>query len=289
MASIEGELVEQEMTPADAEAALPLIAEAGWNQTAEDWRFMLREGHGIGVRDASGRWIGSSLVLPLGEGLCWISMVLVAKDHRRRGLGTRLLRRAIDVARDFGCVAGLDATELGRPVYLPLGFLDLYANSRLRLEAPVQAEPPPGGYAIRPLVAADLPAIAAFDGPRSTMQRRHVLEYLFHHAPGAALVVEADGRIVGYALGRAGRSAFQSGPVVAEDEGIARALVAHALARRRPPVIIDVPDVHGGLRRWLDRAGAVRQRGFMRMTLGGPPRAFADPSCIFALAGPELG
>jgi GNAT superfamily N-acetyltransferase len=216
MGSIEGELVEQELTPADAEAALPLSAEAGWNQTAEDWRFMLREGHGIGLRDASGRWIGSSLALPLGEGLCWISMVLVAKDQRRRGLGTRLLHRAIKLARRFCCVVGLDATELGRPVYLPLGFNDLYASSRLRLEAPVQTEPPPGGCAIRPLLAADLPAVAAFDAPRSGMQRRHVLDYLFRQAPGAALVAEAGGRIVGYALGRPGRSAFQSGPVIAD-------------------------------------------------------------------------
>jgi GNAT superfamily N-acetyltransferase len=289
MGSIEGELVEQEMTLADAEAALPLSAEAGWNQTAADWRFLLRAGHGIGVRDASGRWIGSSLALPLGEGLCWISMVLVAKDQRRRGLGTRLLRRAIELVRNFSRVAGLDATELGRSVYLPLGFRDLYASSRLRLEAPAPAEPPPGGCAIRPLVAADLPAVAAFDGPRSAMQRRHVLDYLSRQAPGAALVAEAEGRIVGYALGRPGRSAFQSGPVVAEHEGLARALVAHALAQTRLPVILDVPDAHGGMRRWLDSAGAVRQRGFMRMTLGDPPRGLADPSRIFALAGPELG
>src|SRR5919108_1930643 len=157
MGSIEGELVEQEMTLADAEAALPLSAEAGWNQTAADWRFLLRAGHGIGVRDASGRWIGSSLALPLGEGLCWISLVLVAKDQRRRGLGTRLLRRAIELVRNFSRVAGLDATELGRSVYLPLGFRDLYASSRLRLEAPAPAEPPPGGGALPALLAAGPP------------------------------------------------------------------------------------------------------------------------------------
>jgi GNAT superfamily N-acetyltransferase len=289
MGSIERQLVDEEMTPADAEAALSLSAEAGWNQTAADWRFMLREGHGIGVRDTSGRWIGSSLALPLGGSLCWISMVLVAKDQRRRGLGTRLLRRAIELVRSFRRVAGLDATELGRSVYLPLGFRDLYASSRLRLEAPVQAGPPPGGCAIRPLVAADLLAVAAFDAPRSAMQRRHVLDYLFRQAPEAAWLAEADGRIVGFALGRPGRSAFQSGPVVAEHEDVARALIAHALARTSLPVILDVPDAHGGIRRWLDSAGAVRKRGFIRMTLGEPPLGLADPSRIFTLAGPELG
>ena len=35
--------------------------------------------------------------------------------------------------------------------------------------------------------------------------------------------------------------------------------------------------------------GAVRERGFTRMTLGPPPPGLAEPSRIFALAGPELG
>ena len=139
MAAIEA-LVEEPLTEADAEGALPLSAEAGWNQTAEDWRFMLSEGRGIGVREGA-RWVGSALALPLGERLAWISMVLVAKDARRRGIGTRLLRQAIDMVRDAGRIAGLDATELGRPVYLPLGFQHVYAIWRLRLDPRITAEP----------------------------------------------------------------------------------------------------------------------------------------------------
>jgi GNAT superfamily N-acetyltransferase len=289
MGSFEGVLIEEGMTPADAEAALPLSAEAGWNQTAEDWRFMLREGRGVGVRDASGRWIGSSLALPLGEDLSWISMVLVAKDQRRRGIGTRLLRRCVEAVQRAERAASLDATEFGRSVYLALGFRDLYPISRLWLEIPVRAEPLPTGHQIRPLIAADLVTVVAFDASRSAMERGHVLDYLFWQAPSSAFVVEVEERIVGYILGRAGRAAFQIGPVVADDENVARALVANALARANLPVIFDMPDAQPGLRRWLEGAGAVRQRGFTRMTLGKPPRGLADTSRIFALAGPELG
>ena len=53
--------------------------------------------------------------------------------------------------------------------------------------------------------------------------------------------------------------------------------------------MIDVPDAHADLRAWLDRHGAVRERGFTRMTLGAPPPGLADPRAVFALAGPELG
>jgi len=289
MGAIESGLAWEPLTAADAQGALPLSAEAGWNQTAQDWRFMLREGRGIGVRDGAGRWIGSALALPLGARLAWISMVLVARDARRRGIGTRLLRRAIDSVCDEGRIAGLDATELGRPVYLPLGFRDLYTVSRLRLDALAPGAPTPAGCTIRPLTPEDLPALAAFDAQRSGMQRSHVLAYLLQQAAEAAFVAEVDGGIAGYALGRPGRIAFQIGPVVADREDLAVALVSHALARLDGPAMIDVPDAHADLRAWLDRHGAVRERGFTRMTLGAPPPGLAEPSRIFALAGPELG
>jgi GNAT superfamily N-acetyltransferase len=288
MAAIEA-LAEEPLTAADAEGALPLSAEAGWNQTAEDWRFMLGEGRGVGVRGACGRWVGSSLALPLGPELSWIGMVLVAKDARRCGIGTRLLRRAIDMVRGAGRIAGLDATELGRPVYLPLGFRDLYAISRLRVEGGAQPEAAPSGCTIRPLTPVDFPAIEAFDAPRSAMRRGDVLTYLLRRAPEAALIAQADGKVAGFLLGRPGRVAFQIGPVVADSDEIALALVSRALSRMNGPAMIDVPDAHAGLRASLDRHGAARQRGFTRMTLGEPPRGLADPTRIFALAGPELG
>src|SRR3954447_15645170 len=243
MGAIDGELLEAPLTPADAEGALPLSAEAGWNQTAADWAFMLREGRGIGVRDGAGRWVGSALALPLGARLSWISMVLVARDARRRGIGTRLLRRTIETVSDAGRVAGLDATELGRPVYLPLGFRALYTVSRLRLEAPVPAVPPLA-CTIRPLMPAALPGIVAFDAPRSGMQRSHVLAHLLREAPEHALIAEADGRVVAFVLGRPGRTAFQVGPVVADTEAVALALASAVLRRLGGPVMIDLPDAH---------------------------------------------
>jgi len=60
--------------PDQSEAVWPLSIEAGWNQNAADWRFMLGAGRGFGFRDAEGRWEASSLVLPLGAKLAWISI-----------------------------------------------------------------------------------------------------------------------------------------------------------------------------------------------------------------------
>lgn len=272
------------MQPADAEAAFALSEEAGWNQTAEDWRFMLGDGRALGVYEPGRGWVASSLIVPLGPGLSWISMVLVARDRRRRGFGTMLLERCIAAVRADEAVPGLDATELGRPVYLPLGFEDLYPISRWVLEAPLSPRAVPD-CTIRPLAALDMRAIAAFDEARSRMHRGHVLEYLRDRAP--AVVAERGGTVVGYAMGRPGRTAAQIGPVVAETAEIACALVAR-MGEHGGRTLIDVPDAHAALTDFVRQHGATRERGYTRMTLGRFP-GLDEPGKVYALAGPELG
>ena len=278
------------LMPDQAEGAAPLSVEAGWNQIAADWRLMLGEGRGFGVRDASGHWIASALVLPLGPAISWISMVLVTKPSRRQGHGTRLLQRCFAEIEATGVTAGLDATELGRPVYLPLGFRDVYPLSRWRAEAgPRRAD----RSAARACACAaprpsDLPRIVALDAAHSGFARGRIVDHLLGRAPSLAHVAErGDGTLVGYVLGRDGHAAMHVGPVVAEEERIGLALLSRAMAATPARVILDVPDRHRGITTWLREAGATAPRGFMRM-LRGPCPAVEDAARIFALAGPEL-
>ena len=92
----------------DAEA---LVAEAGWNQVAADWRMFLDFGTAYAVR-AQGRLIATAAWIPYGA-CAWISMVLVTAAERRRGLATRLLHRCIADVTTAGLVPVLDATPAG--------------------------------------------------------------------------------------------------------------------------------------------------------------------------------
>jgi GNAT superfamily N-acetyltransferase len=275
---------------AHAEGVWPLSIEAGWNQNAADWRFMLSAGRGFGLLGGNGKWQASSLVLPLGQRLAWISMVLVTQNLRRGGVGSGLLKRCIEEVRAAGAVAGLDATEQGRPIYLKLGFHDLYAISRWHLDGVKDGVvAPPAGIVIRPLVLAHLPKLATYDRPLSGMERPTILAHLAMRQPGLAFVAETvSGRLAGFALGREGRFATSLGPVVADSEAIALALIARATASVPGPFILDVPEAHREIRAWLETQGAVSPRGYVRMTLGEAKR-LDDPSHVFALAGPELG
>jgi len=269
----------------EAAGALALSAEAGWNQTAADWRFMLERGQGVGVREGA-RWIGSALVLPLDGRTSWISMVLVAASHRRRGFGTALFRRCLETVDGTGAVAALDATELGRPVYAKLGFADLWGFTRWLLAAPPRASPP-AGVTLRPATEADLRAIASLDASASGVRRPELLAHLRARAPVSAWIAEREGRAVGYALGRDGRLATQVGPVVAGDEATAQALIARA-APESGAAMIDVPQHHEAVARWLAASGADPARRFVRMARGAAPH-LAAPAGVFAIAGPELG
>ncbi len=280
-------LLEAALSPDDAEAVLPLSVEAGWNQNVADWRFMLQHGSGIGVRDAAGNWVASALALPLGPRFFWLSMVLVTQAQRRQGLGTRLLRRCLEDVKARGAAAGLDATELGRPVYLPLGFRDLYRISRWSIARVGTAPPLLAAVSVRPATPEDDARIAAFDAPRSAMQRGYILAHLRARRPDLAWLAERDRAVAGYVVGREGRAATSVGPIVADDEAIALALAGRALGAASGPFLMDVPDSHRALSAWLRDAGATAPRGFMRMLHGEAPGLENDRH-IFALAGAEL-
>ena len=293
MAGTEASTLALDVRPIDAahsDAVWPLSIEAGWNQNVADWCFMLGAGQGFGCVGPDGRWQASSLVLPLGQKLAWISMVLVTRERRRGGVGTGLLRHCIEKVQSAGAVAGLDATELGRPIYLPLGFRDLYEISRWHFDQTGDTLiSPPAGISLRPLTAADLPRLAVYDRPLTGMERPAILAHLAARQPGRAWVAaDAAGRIAGFVLGREGRVATSLGPLVADNEAIAVALIARAAASGAGPFIMDVPVVHRAVCGWLEAQRATTPRGYTRMTLG-HATGLDDPTHVFALAGPELG
>ena len=81
-----GRLEVRPIGPDQSDAVWPLSIEAGWNQNAADWRFMLGAGRGFGCTGPDGKWQASSLVLPLGQQDIYLNVVggLVA-THLRYG------------------------------------------------------------------------------------------------------------------------------------------------------------------------------------------------------------
>src|SRR6266496_3261092 len=91
------------MTGDDLPAADELRRLAGWNQTLEDWRRLLGlEPRGCFVAVQEGRVVGTVTTTTYGRALAWIGMMLVHPEHQRRGIGTGLMRRALDYLQSQG-------------------------------------------------------------------------------------------------------------------------------------------------------------------------------------------
>lgn len=265
-----------------------LCVEARWNQTAEDWGVMLSRGEGFGLVDQAGAIVATSLALPFTSGgFGWISMVLVAESHRRRGLATRLMESAMRSLAARKLTAILDATPAGREVYRLLGFEDTWGIERMQCLAGHQlADAPPA--AVRTMTDADWSAVCALDAAAFRADRSDLLAALRPRLPQAALVAEKGGRINGFLLGRDGRLANDLGPCVADSEATAIALLAAALKKVSAPVFLDMPAPHAAVGAWLRAAGFTLQRPYTRMLLN-RNQPFNDVTRLFAIAGPELG
>jgi hypothetical protein len=272
-----------------AAAGFLLSAEAGWNQTVDDWRQMLADGEAIGQFSATKQLVASALILPYGERLAWIAMVLTNAGWRRRGLATSNLHWALERCRARGLLAGLDATPDGVEVYRPLGFREACGLHRLRAERPGAQRLPRPDVAIRPLQAArDLDAITRLDARAFGADRRRLLAYLSRSEPRRALLAQAQGALAGFVLARPGRVALHIGPLVAHSPAVAALLLAQALVGWAGPVSIDVPDRQSDFLLLLHGAGFEPLRPFTRMVQGAPEQ-LGDMADCFAITGPEFG
>lgn len=265
-----------------------LVAEARWNQTADDWKTMLALGEGFGLLDANGALVATSLALPFPSGgFGWISMVLVTESHRRRGLATRLMESAMAALAQQGLVSILDATPAGREVYRLLGFEDTWGIERMQCLGSPRLPPAPQ-IEIRRMTDADWPAVCALDAEAFRADRKALIAALRARLPQAALVAGKPGHVEGFLMGRDGRVANDLGPCVASSEDTAIALMAAALKEVSAPVFLDMPAQHAALGQWLRDAGFTLQRPYTRMLLN-RREPFNDVTRLFAIAGPELG
>ena len=281
------------ITANDGAGCLSLSTAAGWNQTADDWRFFIEQGHGVGCRDASGRLVATAAALPYGSDLGWISMVLVAAEARHRGLATALLGDCIEALRATGRAPVLDATPAGAEVYRRFGFVAGFGFERWQGECAANDAAGVSVNAANGIVEGDVEdgdTIAALDAAASGIDRRALMR-AFASRPSTRVWLTAER--TGFAIARAGTRATQIGPVVAATQSDAVALLEKALDAVRGPVFVDVPvragAVAGAVAGVLAERGFTRQRPFTRMAQRAGVAVLAKSERVHALAGPEFG
>jgi ribosomal protein S18 acetylase RimI-like enzyme len=277
------------LTVADLRFASQVRALAGWNQTEADWRGYLEfEPEGCFIAEAGGKPAGTATAIRYGEKFGWIGMVLVHPEARRHGIGTTLLRATIDYLQQRGprCVK-LDATPMGKKVYVPLGFRDEYDVTRYEGTAPMDAKAPDGS--VRWLADGGLADVVAFDTSIFGAERGGVLQSLSRRNPEFCFVAHDTTGVAGYLIAREGANALQLGPWLARDattaERLLRAFFQRVPGRR---IFVDVPQPNTAGVALIALNGFTVQRGFTRMYLG-ENRDPGRPEQVFGTSGAEKG
>jgi ribosomal protein S18 acetylase RimI-like enzyme len=278
------------MRTSDIPFAHTLRKIAGWNQTEHDWRgYLTYDPEGCFVAEVRGKPAGTATTIKYGARFGWIGMVLVHPDYRRLGLGTQLLKRAITRLQQCGvrCIK-LDATPMGKKVYVPLGFVAEYELSRYEGTPPAKSA---GGEAsdVVPFSKVDFPSAVQLDEQAFGSERAAVLHSLASRNPSLCFAIMDASGVAGFIIAREGASAVQVGPWIARDTGVAerllRALFGHVNGRR---VFVDVVQPNGPANAMIKRYGFTVQRTLTRMFLGENEHP-GDPRLVFGISSPEKG
>jgi GNAT superfamily N-acetyltransferase len=253
--------------PGDLEAALRLSTQAGWNQLAADWQRLLDlSPEGCLVGRLGGAVVATATLASFGRDAHWIGMVLVDEAMRGRGFGSAMLGQVLDLARSRGTgVVGLDATDLGRPVYLKLGFKEVAPIDRWT--GTLRPTPAPGEVGI--LDRSSIEALVALDRAQCGADRSELFRHLLHE-PGVIGVGCYRQGMSGFAFLRPGRTHAHVGPIVAAEGADCLSLLSRlAPLAGSSPVLLDSLR-SPGTARLLEESGLTVARRLTRMTLGSP-------------------
>jgi ribosomal protein S18 acetylase RimI-like enzyme len=280
------------MTKLDIPSGMRLKEIAGWNQTAQDWeRFLTASPDGCFVAELAGEVCGTVTTISYEERFAWVGMVLVDPEFRGRGIGAKLLARAIEHL-DAGKISTikLDATPLGKPLYEKLGFVSEYEIERWILRTSsvsstkTHRSRPPG------LLSPDpLDSIFELDRDIFGADRSSLLESLHQEVPDFTFAMRNASIVEGYGFGRHGCYADHLGPWMATDAQVARQLLEAFLAScGRDTIVVDCLKSNTMARNLLQSFGFTYSRPLTRMYRGAnlyPGRV--EPLC--AILGPEFG
>jgi GNAT superfamily N-acetyltransferase len=280
-----GALTLRRLEVRDLDAALRLSQAERWSHRAQDWEFHYRLGRGWAACDTDGKLLGTASWWAYGDRFGTVGLVLVDQAHQGQGIGRQLMNV---VTRDAGSrVLQLVATKAGFTLYQRCGFREQHGigqHQGTATQIPAFAVPP--DTALRPVSSADLDALCALDATVFGAGRPQVISAVLDG--GGGVLAHRNGRLVGFALARQSGRGVLIGPIVADGEPLAIALIAHQLKATGEFTRVDIPQAAVQLAEWLDAAGLVCVDRVTTMIRGDAREEYVAAR-VFGLASQALG
>ena len=266
--------------------ATALAASEGWNPGLHDAKcFYYVDPHGFLIGLLNGEPIGCISAVSYEGVFGFIGFYVVVPEHRGKGFGMALWRRAMQRLR--GHNIGLDGVIAQQSNYNKSGFKLAYRNIRyLGNNLP---RPTPDKQNIVPLNRLGFEKLVAFDTRFFPIPRPRFLEAWSRMPDSHALAFVRDDRLVGYGIVRRCQQGFKVGPLFADNEMIADQILL-GLSERLPatePIFLDIPEVNPLAISLVERYGMTKVFETARMYTGNFPDI--EISGVFGVTTFELG
>lgn len=264
-----------------------------WPYRADEWRFLSECGRGVVALDEIARVVGTAMLFPHGNGLVTLGMVIVSPRLQAKGVASWMVRHLVDASPE--CPLVLNATAVSKRLFSSLGFeagLDCVFLCRGKVRLVQDVPPPAKGARIERLDAGHLAEAVALDRLAFGAARMCLLERLLRRNTGYGLFRE--GRLKAFAIRRVVGRGHVIGPVVAENDEDAIAVVARHFADLDGMLVrLDMAVENGPFAAFLARSGIVTYETLSTMSRGGGVAAAAGDGgrgpMTFGLINPALG
>ena len=269
----------REMQKEDIAFAAECTAAEGWvseNQSTLEG-FYLYDPSGCMLAEENGKPVGICIATCYGLS-GFIGELIVRPEARGRGVGAALLNHGVNILKQRGVeTVYLDGVVNAVELYQRNGFRKVCRSWRYSGNLAGKRSPH-----VRQMRLGDLDQVMALDkrsfgADRSFFLRRQVELY-----PELGYVMENNGTVVGYILGRAGTGWLSAGPWVVEEwvNDPLELLYAIGLGSGSRPISVGILDTHQQACRLVQSLGfEARPDSPWRMALGSPQDLGTSPCC----------
>ncbi len=225
------------------------------------------------------------------ERLGWIGLLIVKAEHRRKGAGTLLTKKAINYLLDCGVkTIKLEAVPTITSLYRGLGFVDEYDS--LRFMGVSRKIASLSNRCVKSLKKEELVKLAKFDAEYFGANRTKVLSGLYQNNPQLCFVSYMDAKIVGYLMCRKTETGYRIGPWVCNPENpqVARKLLMKCMKtiEQNVKLYVGAPVVNKAAVENLHDFDFEQYSKSIRMYFGEKLET-ERANGIFAIGGPEKG
>jgi ribosomal protein S18 acetylase RimI-like enzyme len=266
------------LTFSDIGFALAQITREGWVQSRAVFASIVEHDPAGGLVAESADGPVALLTTANFGSTGWIGHLIVLPEHRKIGLGTRMMHKAMEHLQKHGVsTIRIEADSPGMGIYKRLGFVEECESLRFRATRSTRPSP-----AVE-LREKDLADVLAFDIKTTGEDRGSYLKILYKNSQ-QALVMRRDNRLTGYLLAMPTSDGVNLGPFLAEDQATAEALLD---AAPEGTTTLGLPATNQAGLALLQERGFDQLPSSTRMHLG--PRPEQNPSGIYGIANGATG